>query len=79
MIHYGECVGLAFQVVDDILDQDGYLAFIKESEAVEKARDLIANAKREVRIFGDKGKHLTQLADFLLERLEKANDVSVDS
>lgn len=66
---YGECLGLAFQVVDDILDQDGYCHIMSKTQAVTKARRLIAEAKKAVKSFGAKAKPLVFLADFLAQRI----------
>ncbi len=69
MTRYGEFIGLAFQVVDDILDRDGYLKVISKAEASEKAYVLIDCAKHEAQEIGKKAKNLVLLADFLLERI----------
>lgn len=66
---YGECLGLAFQVVDDILDQDGYCRVMSRAQAVTKAKRLIADAKRAVRSFGARAKSLVFLANFLEQRI----------
>jgi geranylgeranyl diphosphate synthase type II len=66
---YGECLGLAFQVVDDILDKNGYCKVMSVKAAVTKVVRLIEQAKKEARIFGRKAKGLLFLADFLKERI----------
>jgi geranylgeranyl diphosphate synthase, type II len=66
---YGECLGLAFQVVDDILDQDGYCKVMSRAAAIKKAVRLIAQAKKEAKVFGRKAAALVYLADFLKERI----------
>lgn len=68
---FGEFLGLAFQVVDDLLDGDGYMKLMKSKEVRGKARDLIAKAKREIRPCGRRGDRLQALADFLLKRVPK--------
>lgn len=68
---YGEYLGFAFQVVDDIIDHDGYLRFMSRHEAFERAQALIDHAKAEVRIFGPKARILNKIADFVLSRGEK--------
>lgn len=45
---FGEYLGFAFQIVDDILDSNGYLHFMSAHEAREKALELTAKAKNEV-------------------------------
>ncbi len=69
MIRYGECLGLAFQVVDDILDKDGYCKVMSVKAATEKAVKLINQAKEAVRMFGRKAQDLVFLTDFLKARI----------
>ncbi len=66
---YGECLGLAFQVVDDILDKDGYCKAMSVKAATEKAIRLIGQAKKEASLLGSKAKALVFLADFLMQRI----------
>lgn len=66
---YGECLGLAFQVVDDILDRDGYCKAMSVQAATAKAICLIEQAKKEAKILGRKAKQLIFLADFLTSRI----------
>lgn len=75
---YGECIGLAFQMVDDLLDGDGYMKIIKPSELRQKIRDLIAHAKREIKFFGKRAEKLQVLADFLLDRVPRQKHAAVD-
>ncbi len=78
MSKYGECLGLAFQFVDDYLDGDGYMKLIKATEIRSKVRDLIACAKREIKPLGRKGEKLIALADFLLRRMPRGSYVALD-
>lgn len=71
MNKYGECIGLAFQSIDDLVDGDGYLRLAKPKEIRQKVRDLIAKAKREIRPFGKRADKLHLLADFLLKRMPR--------
>ena len=66
---YGACLGLAFQVVDDILDKDGYCKVMNAKTATRKAVRLIEQAKKAANVFGRKSKGLVFLADFLLSRI----------
>ncbi len=75
---YGEFLGLAFQTVDDLQDGDGYLRIAKPEEMRQKVRDLISQAKDQIRQLGLKTKKLEALADFLLERMPKTNHVAMD-
>ena len=69
MTRYGECIGLAFQVVDDILDGDGYCKMMSAKAATAKAIRLIEQAKNEAKILGRKSGALVFLADFLRQRI----------
>ena len=66
---YGECLGLAFQVVDDILDKDGYCQAMSVAAATAKAVRLIEQAKSSVKMLGHKANALVFLADFLKARI----------
>jgi len=74
---YGENTGLAFQIIDDMLDimQDqrdigkptyANICGIKESKC--ESERLIKEAKDWLKIFGDKAETLKSLADYLLTR-----------
>ena len=77
---FGRSLGLAFQVVDDIMDRDGYLRVMNMQSARRKAETLIEQAKREAQRFGKKGKRLLGLADFLFNNLSRhLTNVSLDS
>ena len=69
MTRYGEGLGLAFQVVDDILDGDGYCRIMSKAQATRKAGMLIDIAKREVKRFGARANGLVFLTDFLKARI----------
>jgi geranylgeranyl diphosphate synthase type II len=66
---YGECLGLAFQVVDDILDKDGYCRAMSVKAAKAKAVSLIEQSKKAVRMLDSKAQALVFLADFLEKRI----------
>ena len=66
---YARAVGLAFQVVDDLLDQDGYCRFMPEDRVVQKAEKLIQTAKKVAGKLGTRARCLVLLADFLESRI----------
>ena len=78
VVKYGESVGLAFQFIDDLIDQDGSLQVIKAGEVRQKVRDLIAYGLRELRPLGSKTEKLNVIAGYLLKRLPRGNHVAVD-
>ena len=76
---YGGCVGLAFQIVDDILDSTnsgaaegrGHAASIADlSEARRRAEELSVHAVRSLEPFGQRAASLRELARFVVERTE---------
>jgi len=78
MQRYGECIGLAFQAIDDLDDGDGYTRMTDPKEIRLRVRDLIAQAKREIKPLGSKANKLQILADFLLKRIPRGTHVTVD-
>ena len=74
ILKYGEYLGFAFQVVDDIIDGDGYIRFMSKHEAFQRAEELIHNAQMAVHCFGSKSRRLKQIADFVLNRGKVKDD-----
>jgi geranylgeranyl diphosphate synthase type II len=85
--HYGTCIGLAFQIADDLLDIQGtqeklgkavgkdaahwkltYPGLLGEARSRTMARELIDEACRAIAPWGDRGRRLEALAQFVLER-----------
>ena len=85
--NYSAAIGLAFQVVDDLLDYTAeattlgkrtgkdadrgkltYPGLLGLDGARQKAQELVASAQRDADKFGDSGRRLRLLADFVLER-----------
>lgn len=68
ILRFGQYLGFAFQIVDDIMDNDGYLHHMSEKEARHKAQELISQAKREISGFSGSKTALESLADYVVER-----------
>lgn len=68
LTRFGEYLGFAFQVIDDIIDSDGYTKLMSIDEAREDASALIAKAKEQIKLFGRKAERLNEIADFVLRR-----------
>lgn len=68
ILRYGEYLGFAFQMVDDIMDNDGYVRVMNRDEAFQKAEHFIKRAQKEVRILGSKSRWLNEIAQFVLTR-----------
>jgi farnesyl diphosphate synthase len=84
---YAKCVGLAFQVVDDVLDAEAstatlgktagkdskegkptYVSALGAPGARALAEELRRDAHAAIEVFGDSGRRLAQLADFIVLR-----------
>ncbi len=68
ILRFGEYLGFAFQIVDDIMDADGYLHHMNERQARQKAQELIQQAKQELSGFSGPKAALESLADYVVER-----------
>jgi len=85
--HYAKCIGLAFQVMDDVLDDAAdtatlgktagkdaaqgkatYLTLMSASAARAYAKELITDAEQALAPFGARGKRLSEIARFIVER-----------
>ncbi|MBU1863572.1 MAG: polyprenyl synthetase family protein [Candidatus Omnitrophica bacterium] len=71
---YGEYLGFAFQVVDDIIDNNGYLRFMSKHEALCRAEELVQNAKHAIRTLGQRAQILNHIADFVLHRGNRCDE-----
>lgn len=65
---YGEYIGLAFQIVDDMLDRDGYVEIFGLKGAREESRRLTERARDMLKPLGSKAGYLRGIADFILNR-----------
>ena len=84
---YGQAVGIAFQIADDLLDVEGDAALLGKAAqkdqdrhkntypglmGVEKARNMARHKLNEaleaIGSFGEKAKHLRELASYIIER-----------
>ena len=68
LTRYGECVGLVFQLVDDLLDHDGVAVTWGEDVTRQRAETLTREAQRVLAPFGTRAEPLRALAEFLLTR-----------
>ena len=68
MFRYGEYIGFAFQIIDDILDNEGFVKIFGRKGAFDRAQALINRAKDQLSMFKKDKKPLLELADFILKR-----------
>lgn len=64
---YGQLIGFAFQLIDDVHDRDGLAQVIGIDVARLEATRLIGRATEALEPFGRRAQTLRQLADWLLE------------
>ncbi|MBI4388483.1 MAG: polyprenyl synthetase family protein [Candidatus Omnitrophica bacterium] len=65
---FGRYLGIAFQVMDDIIDRDGYLRLMTSDEAKNKAAVLIQKAKEELSPLGGAREMLNLISEAILNR-----------
>lgn len=67
-LKYGEYLGLVFQLVDDIIDCDGYVTVFGERDCIRRAEELTRLAKEAAMRLPKKQRVLSAIADFVYER-----------
>lgn len=67
---FGRFLGIAFQLMDDSFDNDGYARIIGREKTKRKASEFIKRAKTKLRQFGPRADRLRELADFVVNRKE---------
>ena len=65
---YGRTIGFLFQVVDDIIDNDGYARLLGKKAAYRKAALLRDEAQKRLAPFGRRGEVLSAFANYLYSR-----------
>lgn len=68
LLGFGEYIGVVFQIVDDILDNEGFAKAMGKRKAYEHAREMADKAKAQLKIFKKRSNTLCELADFILNR-----------
>ena len=68
LYRYGKYLGLLFQIVDDILDREGYAKVLGAAEAKREAGLLLLKAKKALSVFGRRALILEKIADFVMTR-----------
>jgi len=69
LARFGRSLGLAFQIVDDVIDGGGYAEAFGRSRARDDARDLAGKALQELAVFGRRAATLEAIAEGVLERM----------
>ena len=75
MEEYGRIIGLAFQAVDDLLDEDGYCKILGVDQVEKMVLELIEKAKDQTSDWGEQAKDLNFMADYLLHRMPKRTNL----
>src|SRR5262245_12944006 len=83
LTRYGESLGLAFQITDDILDADevsngnskhkgmaNYLSVTGLARTKERVKDLLTKCLREIQPYGSSADALREIARYLAQRTE---------
>ncbi|MFC1808907.1 polyprenyl synthetase family protein [Candidatus Omnitrophota bacterium] len=68
VLTYGEYLGLVFQLVDDIIDHDGYVTVFGECDCKRRAEELTLGAKKAIASLPKKKIVLAAIADFVCDR-----------
>ena len=68
LLLFGEYTGLIFQVIDDLLDGDGFAKIMGRKETYNYALRLNERAKKSITHLGKKAEALNQISDFILNR-----------
>jgi geranylgeranyl diphosphate synthase type II len=65
---FGRDLGMTFQIVDDLIDKDGYVKIYGTARAEKMARFFNNKAKGSLKIFGGPGKRLSEISELILNR-----------
>ena len=65
---YGEYIGFVFQIIDDILDNEGFVKMSGAKDAYQRAKSLTEKAKAQLSAFSKNKEPLLRIADFVLNR-----------
>lgn len=68
LTNFGRCIGFTFQLIDDLIDRDGYAELFSAGYVKEKAGVLAEKAKGHLDIFGEKSCRLKEIAGIILEK-----------
>ncbi|MDD5423273.1 MAG: polyprenyl synthetase family protein [Candidatus Omnitrophica bacterium] len=74
LARYGDFLGTAFQITDDILDDDGYMKTFGVENARADTKRSVDKAKKALSAFGKKADTLNFIADRILERADGKTD-----
>lgn len=66
---YGEDIGLAFQLIDDVHDREGMAQILGLDEAAAQAQNLVTRARKTIEPFGSSANGLRQIATWLVSTI----------
>lgn len=66
--NFGKNIGFTFQLIDDLIDKDGYVKVYGKEHVKKMAELLTKRAKSYLSIFGNKAIKLSKIAELILDR-----------
>lgn len=66
--NFGRCIGFTFQLIDDLIDKDGYVGIYGANHTRKMAELLNERANSYLSVFGKKADRLSEIADLILQR-----------
>lgn len=68
LFRFGEFLGFCFQVMDDVVDNDGYVLIVGPKQARVEAEKLFALGRKELKFLGKRANRLIEIGEFILSQ-----------
>ena len=66
--NFGKNFGFTFQLIDDLMDGDGYVKTYGAERTRNMAGDSNGRAKKGLKVFGNRAARLVEISDLVLKR-----------